>query len=249
MPETSIFPVIRIECGVVLNKNLWWSSFGAIGTYSIILSPPDKPHKFSPTNFLSPLLGSPFHELGYLGASSWSQLQLIQPPKDDAQKITSKFERMEELLKDSGFNSVDEILNIPLHNPSCVSGESDLRGNFHAKACFAVSTRLEQGQNIRHHCFHYQHQHSPPSPGSLVTTPFWRSCSILSCCLSCQNLSCTSFIIHLGDKSCGRSRTLWDLWTLLVKMTMTIVHLRVATNLRLLIFERDEFLRYHLFEV
>src|ERR1700678_3210263 len=57
------------------------------------------------------LLDSPFHELGYLNASS-SQLRMIQSPQDDTQKLASKFRRLEELLKDSGFDSVGELLKV-----------------------------------------------------------------------------------------------------------------------------------------
>ncbi|EDR03717.1 uncharacterized protein LACBIDRAFT_331231 [Laccaria bicolor S238N-H82] len=57
---------------------------------------------------LSPLLGSPFNELCCLSGSS-SQPRLIQAPQDEAQRLTSKFEQMEQLLEDSGFDSVGEF--------------------------------------------------------------------------------------------------------------------------------------------
>ena len=56
------------------------------------------------TELLSPLLGSPFNELCCPSGSS-SQPRLIQAPQDKVQKLTSKFDRMEQLLKESGFDS------------------------------------------------------------------------------------------------------------------------------------------------
>ena len=109
---------------------------------SLLLSSQDRVQESSPTLLLSPLLGSPFHELGYLGGSS-SQPRMIQSPQDDAEKLASKFRRMEELLKNSGFDSVGELLKILFYNPSRTSGESDPRGTFHAKAI----ARFLQGRN------------------------------------------------------------------------------------------------------
>jgi hypothetical protein len=99
---------------------------------SLLLSSQDQLPESSPTTLLSPLLDSPFHELGYLSGSS-SQLRMIQSPQDDTQKLASKFRRMEELLKDSGFDSVGELLKVLFYNPSRTSGESDPRGTFHVK--------------------------------------------------------------------------------------------------------------------
>ena len=82
---------------------------------------------------LSPLLGSPFNELCCPYGSS-SQPRLIQAPQDEAQKLASKFDWMEQLLKDSGFDSLGEFLKILFYNPSRVPGQPDPRGMFHAKS-------------------------------------------------------------------------------------------------------------------
>jgi hypothetical protein len=132
---------------------------------SLLLSSQDQPPESSPTTLLSPLLDSPFHELGYLSGSS-SQLRMIQSPQDDTQRLASKFRRMEELLKDSGFDSVGELLKVLFYNPSRTSGESDPRGTFHVKAI----SRFLQGRNKVKMSdiitLIYKHKHSAPSPGS-----------------------------------------------------------------------------------
>ena len=132
---------------------------------SLLLSSQDQLQGSSPTILLSPLLSSPFHELGHLGGSS-SQPRMIQSPQDDTQKLASKFGRMEELLRDSGFNSVGELLKILFYNPSRSSGESDPRGPFHVKAI----SRFLQGRNKVKMSdiitLIYKHKHSAPSPGS-----------------------------------------------------------------------------------
>ncbi|KAF8232485.1 hypothetical protein L208DRAFT_1271719 [Tricholoma matsutake] len=91
---------------------------------SSLLPSPNDLKESSPTMLLSPLLGSPFDMLGWMGQSS-SQPQLIQSPLSNAEKLACKFERMELLLKDSGFDSVGELLNVLFYNPSRTSGESD----------------------------------------------------------------------------------------------------------------------------
>ena len=130
---------------------------------SLLASFPNDQHVSSPTTPL--MLGSPFNDLGSLGGSS-SQPRLIQHPQSDAQKLSSKFERMESFLKDSGFDSVGEILKILFYNPTRLSGESDPRGPCHAKAV----SRFLQGRNkIKMSdiiSLIYQHKHSAPSPAS-----------------------------------------------------------------------------------
>jgi hypothetical protein len=90
----------------------------------------------------STTLGSPFNERGWMDGSS-SQPRLRQSPQTDGQKLALKFEKMEVLLKDSGFDSVGEFLEILFYNPSCITGEPDLRGSFHVKAV----SRFLQGRN------------------------------------------------------------------------------------------------------
>jgi hypothetical protein len=99
---------------------------------SLVLSPNDL-QESSPAIPLSPLLGSPFNMLGWMDGSS-SQPRLIRSHENDTQKLAYKFERMEALLKESGFDSVGELLSILFFNPCRISGESDPRGSFHAKA-------------------------------------------------------------------------------------------------------------------
>jgi hypothetical protein len=122
---------------------------------------PNDLEQASPTMLLSPLLASPFDMLGWTGGSS-SQPRLIQSPLSDAKKLVSKFERMELLLKDSGFDSVGDLLNILFYNPSRASGESDPRGSCHAKAV----SRFLQGRNkIKMSdiiTLIYEHKHSAP---------------------------------------------------------------------------------------
>jgi len=62
--------------------------------------------------------------LGWMGGFL-SEPQLIQSPLSNVKKLVHKFERMELLLKDSGFDSVGELLNILFYNPSHALGESD----------------------------------------------------------------------------------------------------------------------------
>ena len=130
---------------------------------SLLPSSPNGHHGSSPTT--PPLLGSPFNDLGCLGGSS-SQPQLIQHLQSDMQELSSKFERMETFLKDSGFDSVGKFLKILFYNPSHLSGESDPRGSCHAKAV----SRFLQGQNkIKMSdiiSLIYKHKHSTPLPAS-----------------------------------------------------------------------------------
>ena len=163
---------------------------------SLLASFPNDQHVSSPTTPL--MLGSPFNDLGSLGGSS-SQPRLIQHPQSDAQKLSSKFERMESFLKDSGFDSVGEILKILFYNPSRLSGESDPRGSCHAKAV----SRFLQGRNkIKMSdiiSLIYQHKHK--CAFTSFTTLFRASCPILTFGLSRGNPSCSSFIVFLGNKS------------------------------------------------
>jgi len=107
-------------------------------TSSLPSSPTDLQE--SPSTMLLSPLGSPFDVL--INGSS-SQPRLWQSQQSDEQKLAYKFERMEGLLKDSGFDSVGEILEVLFYNPSRISGESDPRGSFHAKAV----SRFLQGRN------------------------------------------------------------------------------------------------------
>jgi len=113
----------------------------------------------------SQFLGSPFNDLGSLG-ESLSQPRLIKPPQSDAQKLSSKFDRMETFLKDSGFDSVGEFLMILFYNPSHLSGESDPRGSCHAKAvsCFLQGQNKIKMSDII--SLIYKHKHSVSSPAS-----------------------------------------------------------------------------------
>jgi hypothetical protein len=130
---------------------------------SLLLSSPNNQHGSSSTTFklLSPLLSSPFNELGSL-----SQPRLIQSPQSNAQKVVSKFKRIEEFIKDSGFDSLGDFLEILFYNPSRLSGKPDPRGSCHAKAV----SRFLQGRNkIKMSdiiSLIYQHKHSAPSPAS-----------------------------------------------------------------------------------
>ena len=122
----------------------------------------------SPNNIRGPpstTLGSPFHERGWLDGSS-SQPRLCQSPQTNRQKLALKFEKMEVLLRDSGFDSVSEFLEILFHNPSRIAGEPDLRGSFHAKA---VSWFLQGRNEIKMSdiiSLIYKHKRSAPSPAS-----------------------------------------------------------------------------------
>ncbi|EDR00804.1 uncharacterized protein LACBIDRAFT_312994 [Laccaria bicolor S238N-H82] len=132
---------------------------------SLLLSHPSEPGKLSSPELLLPLLGSPFNELRCPSGSS-SQPRLIEAPQDDAQKLASKFDRMEQLLKDSGFDSLGEFLKILFYNPSRVSGQPDPRGVCHAKSV----ARFLQGRNKVKISdiitLVYKHKHSAPSPSS-----------------------------------------------------------------------------------
>jgi len=130
-------------------------------TSSLPSSPTDLQE--SPSTMLLSPLGSPFDVL--INGSS-SQPRLQQSQQSDEQKLAYKFERMEGLLKDSGFDSVGEILEVLFYNPSRISGESDPRGSFHAKA---VSQFLQGRNKIKMSdiiVLIYGHKHSAPSPSS-----------------------------------------------------------------------------------
>ena len=132
---------------------------------SLLLSRLDELGEPSYTEPLSPLLGSPFNELRCPYGSS-SQPRLIQAPQDEAQKLASKFDRMEQLLKDSGFDSVGEFLKILFYNPSRVSGQPDPRGIFHAKS---VAQFLQGRNKVKMSeiiTLVYKHKHSAPLPDS-----------------------------------------------------------------------------------
>jgi hypothetical protein len=82
------------------------------------------------------------------------------------QKLASKFDWMEQLLKDSGFDSVGEFLKTLFYSPSHVSGQPDPRSVFHAKSV----ARFLQGQNKVKMSdtitLVYKHKHSAPAPDS-----------------------------------------------------------------------------------
>ena len=126
------------------------------------------PHPSSPNDTHGPLsttLGSPFNGPGWLDGSS-SQPRLRQSPQSDSQKLALKFEKMEALLSNWGFDSVGDFLEILFYNPICTTGQSDPRGSFHAKAV----SRFLQGRNNTKMSdiisLIYGHKHSAPSPGS-----------------------------------------------------------------------------------
>ena len=113
----------------------------------------------------SPLLGSPFDMPGWMDGSS-SQPRVRQSRQSDTQKLADKFERMERLLKDSGFDSIGEFLEILFYNPSRIPGQSDPRSLFHAKA---VAWFLQGRNKIKMSdiiSLIYGHKHSSPSPAS-----------------------------------------------------------------------------------
>ena len=74
---------------------------------SLLPTPRNDQNELSHTT--PPFLSSPFNDLGSLGESS-SHPQLIKPPQSDVQRLSSKFERTETFLKDSGFDSVRKFL-------------------------------------------------------------------------------------------------------------------------------------------
>jgi len=128
---------------------------------SSLLSSPSNLQESPYTTFLSPL-GSPFDVL----MDGSSQPQLRQSQQSDEQKLVYKFEQMEVLLKDSGFNSVGEILGVLFYNPTHISGESDPWDSFHAKAMSRFlqgCNRIKMSDII---VLIYGHKHSAPSPSS-----------------------------------------------------------------------------------
>jgi hypothetical protein len=125
---------------------------------SLLLSHPSEPGKLSSPELLSPLLCSPFNELRCPSGSS-SQPRQIEAPQDDARKLTLKFDRMEQLLKDYGFDSLGEFLKILFYNQSPFSGQPDPRGVCHAKS----RNKVKISDIIT---LVYKHKHSAPSPSS-----------------------------------------------------------------------------------
>ena len=126
-------------------------------------------HPSSPNDIrglLSTTLGSPFNGPGWLDGSS-NQPRLHQSLQSDSQKLALKFAKMEVLLGDWGFDSVGEFLEILFYNPIRITGQSDPRGSFYAKA---VSRFLQGHNNTKMSdiiSLIYGHKHSAPSPGSL----------------------------------------------------------------------------------
>ena len=73
---------------------------------------------------------------------------------------------MEQLLKDSGFDSVSEFLKILFYNLSCISGQPDPRGIFHARS---VARFLQGWNKVKMSeiiTLVYKHKHSAPLPDS-----------------------------------------------------------------------------------
>ena len=139
---------------------------------SLLPSPPNDQHGSLPTTPL--FLGSPFNDLGCPGGSL-SQPWLIQHPQSDAQKLSSKLEKMERFLKDLGFDSIGKFLKILFYNASCISGESDPQGSCHAKA---VSHFLQGWNKIKMSniiSLIYKHKHSMPS----LASPLYSECHAL----------------------------------------------------------------------
>ena len=132
---------------------------------SLLLSHLDELGEPSYTELLSPLLRSPFNELRCPYGSS-SQPQLIQAPQDEAQKLALEFDQMEQLLKDSGFDSVSEFLKILFYNLSHVSGQPDPRGIFHASSVAWFLQGWNKVKMLEIITLVYKHKHSAPSPDS-----------------------------------------------------------------------------------
>ncbi|KIJ93159.1 hypothetical protein K443DRAFT_13069 [Laccaria amethystina LaAM-08-1] len=132
---------------------------------SLLLSHLSELGEPSSTDLLLPLPSSPLNELRCPSGSS-SQPRLIEAPQDDMQKLTSKFNQMEQLLKNSGFDSLGKFLKILFYNPSRVSGQPDPRGVCHTKSV----ARFLQGRNKVKISdiitLVYKHKHSTPSLSS-----------------------------------------------------------------------------------
>lgn len=117
------------------------------------------------TRATSTTLESPFSGPGWLDGSS-SQPRLRQSPQTESQKLALKFKNMDELLRNSDFDSVGELLEVLFYNPRRTAGEPDPRGSFHIRA---VARFLEGRNNIKmSHIISliYKHRHSVPSPAS-----------------------------------------------------------------------------------
>ena len=97
---------------------------------------------------------------------SWSQPRLIQVPQDNTQKLDTKFKRMEEIIGDSGFNSIGEFLRILFYNPIHISGKDDPHGTAHGLAItwfLQGKTNIKMSEIIE---LMYSHKHSAPSSRS-----------------------------------------------------------------------------------
>ncbi|KAF8964983.1 hypothetical protein BDZ97DRAFT_1644116, partial [Flammula alnicola] len=81
-------------------------------------------------------------------------------------KLEAKFKRMEEILGDSGFDSIGEFLQILFYNPTRVARDEDPRGTAHGLAVARFlqgRTKIKMSEIID---LIYSHKHSAPSSRS-----------------------------------------------------------------------------------
>ena len=93
---------------------------------------------------------------------SWSQPRLIQVPQDNTQKLDAKFKQMEEIIVDSGFDSIGEFLRILFYNPIRISGKDDPRGTAHGLAVARFLQGKTNVQMLEIIELIYSHKHSAP---------------------------------------------------------------------------------------
>jgi hypothetical protein len=97
---------------------------------------------------------------------SHTQPRLRVPPRNAAEKHQDDFERMDTLLKNSGFDSIGHLLSVLFYNHKRNSGNIDPRSATHAKA---VSRFLSGRSEVKmSHIINliYHHPRSKPSPKS-----------------------------------------------------------------------------------
>ncbi|PPQ73043.1 hypothetical protein CVT26_014661 [Gymnopilus dilepis] len=140
------------------------TSSDASGPSVLFSSPPAHSPSSESIGSLSPL-GSPFDMISVLDVAS-TQPRLIAGRRTDKEKMEEKFRRMEDILEDSGFDSLGEFLQVLFYNHNRSAGKKDPRGCTHSLAVARFlegKTKVKMSDIIN---LIYSHKHSAPSPQS-----------------------------------------------------------------------------------
>jgi len=118
------------------------------------------------------------------------------------QKLEAKLKWMEEIIGDSGFDTIGKFLQILFYNPIHISGKDDPCGTTHGLAVAQFlhgKTKVKMSKIID---LIYSHKHSAPLSR---LTHYHEHHAPFSLHFSFWYPTCMSMLIHLGNKSCQKT--------------------------------------------